>query len=83
MERLTAGGVTGPGLQAGLAYVPATMPAIIHQGEAVLTKEQAGRRRTGQGGPPIYLQMYGDMFGINGVNEAVKKVLEEMGRYTR
>jgi len=83
MERTTAGGVTGPGLQAGLAYVPATMPAIIHQGEAVLTREQASRWRTGQGGPDIHIHMGGDMFGIDGVNEAVKKVMEDMGRYTR
>jgi len=79
LERGPAGGHQG-----GLAYVPVSpYPTILHQGEAVLTKEQAARWRMGQGGPDIHIHMSGDMFGISGVYEAVDKVLEEKARYAR
>jgi len=41
LQRLEGGGEFAPGLQRGMAYVPATTRATIHEGEAVLTKQQA------------------------------------------
>lgn len=46
----------GPGLQGGMPYVPYTMPAIIHQGEAVLSVPEAARWREGEGGLTIIIE---------------------------
>ncbi len=72
-----------PGLQMGMAYVPATMPAIIHRGEAVLTREQAERWRTG-GGQTITINNYlGGVYGVDGMDEALDRALRDAGRYVR
>lgn len=65
--------------QMGLAYVP-TSPyyAALHRGEAVLTKEQAEQWRMGQ---EVHFH-FGDSFGIDGVNEAIERAIEEKRRYS-
>jgi len=79
----------GPGLQGGMPYVPHTMPAIIHRGEAVLSAPQAERWRGGEGGISIVIEnlhlgggmsimdarMFGDQFG-----QHLGKRIQEHGR---
>jgi len=57
------GGGMAPGLQHGLAYVPATMPAVLHQGEAVLTKQQAEVWRS------QFNVNVGNVYGMDGFEE--------------
>ena len=57
------GGGMAPGLQHGLAYVPATMPAVIHRGEAVLTAQQAEVWRS------QFNVNVGNVYGMDGFEE--------------
>ena len=58
-----------------MAYVPATMPAVLHQGEAVLTAQQADMWRN---------QMnvnVGNVYGMDGFGDMMDQYWFRMGRY--
>ena len=65
LQQLEGGGGAPfePGLQRGLAYVPATMPARLHEGEAVLTKQQAEVWRS------QFNVNVGNVYGMDGFEE--------------
>lgn len=50
MAQLRESGRIPPGFATGLDFVPRTMPAIVHQGEAILNKSEAASWRSGASG---------------------------------
>lgn len=66
----------GRGYQRGLPYVPATMPVIVHAGEAILRKDQAGAWREGEGA--IYIQFYGPVTMHS--RQAIRQLATDIGR---
>ena len=76
-------GAAGPpageyvGLQRGLAYVPTTMPATIHRGEAVLTRQQAEVWRN----QTMNFNLMGDVYGMGGYTRFVEEAFEKAARY--
>jgi len=69
------GGGMAPGLQSGLAYVPATMPAVLHQGEAVLTRQQAEVWRS------QFTVNVGNVYGMDGFGDEMERYWRRMGQY--
>lgn len=76
-------GATSPmrGLQAGMSYVPTTMPVIVHPGEAVLPRGEAAAWRSG-GVPPIYINFYGPIYmrTRQQISELATDISREIGR---
>lgn len=74
-------GTAPPSHQKGLPYVPATMPVIVHTGEAILRKDQAAAWRGGEGGD-IYIQFYGPVYmrTRQQVSELAHDISREIGR---
>jgi len=78
---VSGGEAAGPpgehvGLQRGLAYVPATMPATIHRGEAVLTRQQAEVWRN-----QMTFNLMGDVYGMGGYTRFVEEAFERAARH--
>lgn len=72
---------SGPGLQAGLTYVPARMPAILDEGEAVLTRRQAADWRAGISRQTNVYVYAGGVYGMDGAEELIDQMIRETGRY--
>lgn len=72
------------GHQMGLAYVPATMPVVVHTGEAILRKDQAAAWRSGEGGGggEIIINFYGPvvMRTRQQVSDLAHDISREIGR---
>jgi hypothetical protein len=76
-----------PLLQTGLAYVPRSpYPAILHRGEAVLTRGQAmeWRRQRAQAGPSYtIISNIDSVYGVDGIEEALDEAVSRATRYVR
>lgn len=69
--------------QHGTDYVPRTMPAILHRGEAVLPAPQAERYRRGEGGISVNIESMNVAGGSAGARQFVRQIEEELGRGIR
>lgn len=69
-----------PKKQAGMSYVPGTMPVVVHTGEAILSKDQAGRWR--EGGGELIINFYGPvtMYSRQAVRQLATDISQELGR---
>lgn len=77
-------GPQGPSVQTGLNYVPfSPFPAVLHRGEAVLPAPEAERWRQGRGGSAVASTVtinFSNVFGVDGVEEAVNEAIYTQAR---
>lgn len=71
------------GLQKGTDYVPRTMPAVLHKGEAVLPAPVAQQYREGAGGVTIHIENLNVAGGRAGAKQFVRQIEEELGQGIR
>ena len=61
----------------GMPYVPGTMRRTLHEGEAVLTKQQAEVWRS----QVMNLYLQGNIYGMGGYRAFIEEALREAARY--
>jgi len=70
-------------MQQGTDYVPSTMPAVLHKGEAVLPAPVAQQYREGAGGVTIHIENLNVAGGRAGAKQFVRQIEEELGQGIR